>query len=76
MPEYERKIYDGVLRLPHEVAEFLGDRVKIVADYRSVVIVKTDAPPKIVSESLRYLANQILAESKLEKKGGKKVERA
>ena len=67
MPEYERKIYDGVIRLPHEVVEFLGNRVKLIADYRSVVIVKTDAPPELVSDSLKYLATQIIKESEHER---------
>ena len=64
MPEYEKKIYGGVLRIPHEVVEFLGDRVRLIADYRSLIVVKSGAPPDLVSESLRYIADVISKEAK------------
>jgi hypothetical protein len=59
MPEWERKIYDGIIRLPRALEIQFGKRVKILADYRSAVFFKPTADPHIVALSLRALAEMI-----------------
>ena len=59
MSEYRRKIYDGVMRLPHELVHQFGKEVTIMSDYKSAVLFNPNANRALVAKSLEFLAESI-----------------
>ena len=72
MSEYRRKIYDGIMRLPHELVHQFGREVTILSDYKSAVLFNPDANRSLVAKSLEFLAESIRNDLARE---GKKVEK-
>ena len=74
MSEYRRKIYDGVMRLPHELVHQFGREVTILSDYKSAVLFNPAANRALVAKSLEFLAesiwDELMRERRKAKKGG------
>ena len=74
MAEYNCRIYNGLVRLPHELVHLFGDEVTIVSDYRAAVFFSPGANRVLIAKSLVYLAELIRDEfifPAIEKRGKK-----
>ena len=59
MAEYTRRIYDGVMRIPHELVLQFGSTVTLLSDYRSAVLFRPSANRRLVAKSLELMAETI-----------------